>query len=597
MAEGHDLEGVRAELRRLGYLDQGFERFLLQDALRPRHGQGALLRLTAKIAALLGLALAPAIALLLAAVNGNLTANPLDALALSAHLLVPVGLGAGLAFLALAGVVLLAVRLYHVRRVETLALAVAVGVGAVGLALAFRAVRELTGSGHTWLVALFFVATPALLYGLVKLIYHGLVAFALLMTRDVRLRHLTFGRWLGLAVVVAGALLAMPALVSARGKASVSPPFLPTGHGERVLLVGIDGVLPEEVEYLLARGGLPAASRLVGSGGAMLRYPRRPEPPASFWTTVATGVEGPDHGVVALDSFRPVGVETPLARSGPLRFYWDAVLRPLGLAEYRPLLANRRRAFAFWELASRGGAPALAVNWWATFPAEPLPGLVVAHGAYQLLDDRAPGSLAPESERPAVAALAAAARREGSALAAALPAGERGSLDALALAPDRFYRAVARSRREQARAVALYLPAVDIAAAHLREESLPFGDLLREEVAAADALLGELGGGFGTIAVVFDPGRRRAGGEGRVLLWRRAGPCGAGGEIDAAQVGSALLRALGLPQSRELPPPPAGCRFAPPPLTVATYGEPHRPPPLGRDGGEYLKSLRSLGYL
>jgi hypothetical protein len=30
---------------------------------------------------------------------------------------------------------------------------------------------------------------------------------------------------------------------------------------------------------------------------------------------------------------------------------------PLGLAEQRPLLANRRRAPAFWELVARGGRP------------------------------------------------------------------------------------------------------------------------------------------------------------------------------------------------------------------------------------------------
>ena len=34
MTPGHDLDGVRSELRRLGYLDHGFERFLLQDALK-----------------------------------------------------------------------------------------------------------------------------------------------------------------------------------------------------------------------------------------------------------------------------------------------------------------------------------------------------------------------------------------------------------------------------------------------------------------------------------------------------------------------------------------------------------------------------------
>jgi hypothetical protein len=596
MAEGHDLEGVRTELRRLGYLDHGFERFLLQDALRPRHRQGALLRLTAKVAALLGLALAPAIALLLAAVNGNLGSNPMDALVLAAHLLPPVVLGGGLAFLALAGGMVLAVRIYHVRRIETLSLAVAVSVGAAGLAFAGRAVWELVGSGHAWLVALFFVATPLLLYGMVKLVYHGLVAFSLLLTRDVRLGHLTLGRWLALAVVVAGAILAVPAVVSARRHADAPPPFLPTGHGERVLLVGVDGVLPEELDYLLARGVLPGASELLANGGSMLRYPRRPEPPASFWTSIATGVAGPGHGVVALDSFRPLGVESPLARSGPLRLYWDAVL-PLGLAEYRPLLANRRRAFAFWELASRGGASALAVNWWATFPAEPLPGLVVAHGAYQLLQDGAEGAMAPQQQRAAVVSLARAARRESSPLAAALPAGDPKSVDALALAPDRFYRAVALRGQAQSRAVALYLPAIDIAAAHLAESSLPFADLVREELAATDALLGQVQGGFGTVALVFDPGRRRAGGEGRVLLWRQAGSCGATGDITATQVASALLRALGLPQSRELPPPPSACRFAPPPLTVATYGQPERAVSLGREGGEYLKSLRSLGYL
>ncbi|HSG38528.1 MAG TPA: hypothetical protein VLE27_02725, partial [Thermoanaerobaculia bacterium] len=73
MTSGHDLEGVRSELRRLGYLDHGFERFLLQDALRPRQTASTLLWLTAKVGLLAGMALALALALALAVANGNLT--------------------------------------------------------------------------------------------------------------------------------------------------------------------------------------------------------------------------------------------------------------------------------------------------------------------------------------------------------------------------------------------------------------------------------------------------------------------------------------------------------------------------------------------
>ena len=88
-----------------------------------------------------------------------------------------------------------------------------------------------------------------------------------------------------------------------------------------------------------------------------------------------------------------------------------------------------------------------------------------------------------------------------------------------------------------------------------------------------------------------------------MILWRRGGCAGAPGSagitarIRPETVASALLRALGLPQSAELPAPPAGCRWAPPPVVVAGYGEPRRGAPAGPEGAEYLESLRSLGYL
>jgi hypothetical protein len=596
---GHDLEGVRSELRRLGYLDHGFERFLLQDALRPRQPARTLLLLTAKVGLLAGLTLALILALALAVANGSLTASPLDLAALFLHLFPPLALATGLAFLALCGVILLAIRLYHVRRIETLSLVVALSAGAGLLAFALRIGREVLAEGRLSQVAVLALATPPVVYALIKLVYHGLLTLAIRFTDSAPLGRLFSRRWLGLAILSAIALLMVPAMVSARRAPVPAPAALPTAAGERVLLVGIDGVLPEETDYLMALGELRTMRRLAGEG-RWLTYRRRAEPPASFWTAVATGVPGPDHGVSSLDSFLPLGVKTPLARSGPLRAWWSRVEVPLGLAEYRPILANRRRAFTLWELASRGGDPSLAVNWWATYPAEPLPGLVVAHGAYQLLREGAEGAVAPPAARPRIEALARAMAAAGPdpRLTAALPPAAAASVLDRALRPDRFYREVfRRGLAARPEAAALYLPGLDIAAAGWRGGDVAFADLVRSELAEADRLLAHSLSGIGTVAVVLDPGRRRQGGEGRVLLWRRSG-CRAGrSAVAPPAVAAALLRALGLPQSEELPAPPAGCRWAPPPVVVAGYGEPRRGAPPGLESAEYLESLRALGYL
>jgi len=607
------LESVRSELRRLGYLNRGFERFLLQDAMRPRRPLRALLLLTVKVGAIAGLALALALGLLLAAANGGLASLSRDLPVLALHLFPPLALATGLAFLALCGLVVLVLRLYHVRHIETLALAAAVAAGAGGLAMAFWRGRELVAGAPPWHLAAIAVAAPAVIYLVVKLVYHGLLALAIRLTDAPPPARLFSRRWLGFAILSMAFLLTLPAVLSARRGDPAPPSILPMAPGERVLLLGIDGVLPEEADYLLAVGDLPAFGRLAREGGAVFSYPRSPEPPASFWTSVATGLPTPEHGVTALDSFLPWGAVTALARSGPLRSYWSAVEVPLGLAEHRPVLANRRSAFALWELAARGGAAVVAIDWWSTFPADPLPGLVVAHGAYQLLGQGTPGAVAPASAAPQLARLAAlvASRPEAPRLAAALPAAVAGSLRERALLPDRFYREVlarelAPGTADPPRAAALYLPGLDIAAAGWRGGGVAFADLLRGELQATDSLLASgltgAGSGIGTIALVLDPGRRRIGGAGRIILWRREGCRGAAkaGELSSVapeEVASGLLRALGLPQSGELPPPPALCSWPAPPAAVAGYGRPRREPPVAREGGEYLQNLRSLGYL
>lgn len=611
-ADPRHLERVRDELKRLGYLDHGFERFLLQDAFKPRRPLRALIGLSFKVGILAGTVLALVLAFALGAANGNLTVSPFDLLPLFLHLFPPIALTVMAGFLGLGVLLVLLLRLTHVRRIEGWSLGIALLAGAVTLFLALWRGPELWAESETWQLWLIALAIPLVLFLVVRVVYNGLLSLAISLTDATPRGRLFRRRWLAVAILGSVLLLVLPGVLAVeRRSRAEAPPSIPSAPGESVLLVGIDGVLPEEVDYLLARGELPAMAALAGLGGdvdedgVLAQYRRDPEPPAVFWTSIATGLPGSTHGVSALDSFRPLGVSTALAHSGPIRGYWSRIEAPLGLAEHRPLLANRRNAFTVWELASRGGQPVLAVQWWSTFPAESLPGLVVAHGAYPLLADGVAEAVAPPDRREIVETLrAAVARGAGSVAGQGLPAGAR-EVEERALAPDRFAREVFRRHLEiDPKVAALYLAAPDIAADGWRWGELAFADLVRSELAAADALIEEALPRFGSVAVVIDPGRRQrvAGStaiEGRILLWRRSGctPSRDLPELAPERVASGLLRALGLPQSEELTPPPELCPWSAPSGRLASFGQRRQPEAPSPDGREYLESLRSLGYL
>lgn len=645
----HELEQVRAELKRFGYLDHGLERLLLQDALRPRRLAATLAELLWKVALAGGTAVALAAALLLAALNTSahavgplLTETPLDVLPLLLHLLPPAAVTVAVLFLLLAAILTLTLRRWHVDREERLCLALAVfgaagvgvavvvlglasgfvgggsagggsaGSGSAGLVTSVQALLGLGGGSLTILV----LTLPPLLYLLLDLVYTGLLALAIKLTDEAPRHRQRTGAWIAAAVLLGLGLLVLPAWLTARPhvQTSTANRAWPAAPGQRVLLLGVDGVLAGEFDYLLQRGELPTlqswldgsqSSDKHGSEAGLGSYPHRQQEPAVFWTSVATGLPASDHGVAALDSFRPLGVSTPLANNGPLRLWWS-VERSLGLVEHRPILANRRRAFAAWELVARGGRPVLAVNWWSTYPAEPLPGLVVAHGAYQLLQqDATAGALASSAPEPIEAAQALHAEIEAESLGRLDLPGltkEAGrDLYAHAVRPDDYYLAVFEQALSlQPRVAALYLPGLDIVAAEWRargqgQGSLAYGDLVRRTLTRVDALLAEQAESFDTVVLVLDPGRRK-GREGRVVVRRRGEAC-EGGAVNPEAVASAVVRASGLPQSRELPEPPSLCPWAAAPDVLETFGQ--REGDAGRraEDQEYLENLRSLGYL
>ena len=130
----------------------------------------------------------------------------------------------------------------------------------------------------------------------------------------------------------------------------------------RVLLLGFDGLDPEAVDLLMSEGKLPnfARMRREGAYGRLRSF----EPMLSpiLWTTIATGRTPDAHGIghfVALDP-----------KTG----------------QSLPVTSDMRRVRALWEILGASGRTSEVVGWWATWPPEPIRGVLVSdHLAYHFL--------------------------------------------------------------------------------------------------------------------------------------------------------------------------------------------------------------------
>lgn len=161
----------------------------------------------------------------------------------------------------------------------------------------------------------------------------------------------------------------------------------PDRTGARVCLVGIDGATWDVALPLIARGELPAFRRFMQEGffGSMATLPLWSASPA-MWTSAATGVLPARHGItffVATVYDLPLGGRGIVIPSTP----WSVpvartleTLARLGVvrSQKAPVNGTMRRAPAVWEMAAAAGLRSLVLNWWASWPAEPVRGLMVS---------------------------------------------------------------------------------------------------------------------------------------------------------------------------------------------------------------------------
>lgn len=163
------------------------------------------------------------------------------------------------------------------------------------------------------------------------------------------------------------AFLVLGASLAACGKPSLpiptagpgDPPVIPeiahaAPEGRPVLFVGLDGADWELLDAYMREGRMPNLARLAREGRTGVLTTIQPPLSPLVWTTEMTGVSPLEHGILDFTRFHP--------KTG----------------EREPIPRDERRVPAVWNMASAGGRNVAVFGMWATWPAEPVRGVLIA---------------------------------------------------------------------------------------------------------------------------------------------------------------------------------------------------------------------------
>jgi hypothetical protein len=606
------VEAVREELRRLGYLDRGLDRFVLAGA-GGRSALAACARAAFRVGVAGGVLFGLTGALAAVGLDRRLLQEPRDLLVLTVYLVVAASVGVGvMAFLA--GLAAAAAGRRQARPpgptfARNLGIAVAI-LGLVYLALWLR--THLAGAP---LLAQAAAATVGAGLSLALGRFGTLAAVAVLVAGGLgtRLPEAAVSRHQLRPVLLAAALLFGVFLGAAsffsRDEAASGPDFAVVPTGVRVRLVGIDGLERRMTEQMLERGQMPHLAAILARG-ASARLQAEPERvPAIVWTTIATG-RGPEaHGIQSTGARRLAGLRTAFAFAEDRSPFVSALASAadlLRLTRAQPPSAVLRTVKTFWNVASEKGLRVGVVNWWATWPADAVNGYVVSDRAFFKLEKGGP----PEREVSPI--------EDFEKLRPLLDASVG---DERARRLDRFHTAAALRLRAASPPdlEAMYLSGLDIFTMQkLGEAAVADVATLDERLEAVrgyyrfvDGLVGELTEKLEAnelLALVGDPGRLARGSaespEGTLVLVGGPAQKTDLGRVSARDIAPTVLHLAGLPKSQELGGAvleaalDPGFRSAYPVRTVSSYGR--RPQTRATESAfdrDMLEELRALGYI
>lgn len=146
---------------------------------------------------------------------------------------------------------------------------------------------------------------------------------------------------------------------------AIAGPLLSCGGGSsdgKVIFLGIDGLDPLAIDLLMSEGKLPNFARLRQDGAYGRLISQKPILSPIIWTTIATGKTPGQHGIGHFVAADP--------QTG----------------ESLPVTSDLRQVEALWNIAAKAGRRPAVVGWWATWPPEPIDGLIVSdHTSYHFL--------------------------------------------------------------------------------------------------------------------------------------------------------------------------------------------------------------------
>jgi hypothetical protein len=604
------VDQVRDELRRLGYLEHGVDRFVLSGAGTTSAARASA-RAATRVGLLGGLLFGAALTLAAAGFDARLRREPRDLVVLSLYLFLAFALVTALATFTLGLAAAWWARRRQRRPGPTVSRNVGLALGIAGLgyvALWWRA--------HAWAAP---VPTQVLSIALGIALCAALGRFGALASVAVltaggmgdRLPEASLSRRRMVPLLAAAALLLGGALSAAAylsgASAASAPDFavVPTGLQLRVL--GIDGLDRRMAEQMIARGEMPHLQALLSEGAHGVLRAEPEQVPAIVWTTIATG-RGPEaHGILSTGARRLPGMSVPMPITGddPFARALRSATDLLRLGRAQPATSVLRGAKTFWNVASEKGLRVGVVNWWATWPADNVNGYVVTERALFKLEKGGPfeNETAPPEVFERLRALAVPARADD----------KPGAIDSFALDAARLLRGAAPLDVE-----AVYLPGLDIATMqHVGDGGVAdlAGldarlDAVRAHYRRVDGLLGQAAEGLAAtdvLLLVGDPGRlARRSGAAEGLFALRGAPARTGdlGSVSERDIAPTVLHLAGLPRSRELDGHVLEDALSPtfraahPLRTVASYGRrvPGRPAESAFDR-DMLEQLRSLGYV
>src|SRR5215204_4210432 len=370
------VDELRQQLRSLGYLDAGVDRFLLAPASGTRGPIALAVRFAVRVGVLSGLLLGPAAALGVSARLPDLISGTRDTIVVSIYL--------GAVFFMAAAALSFAVSLLtlaltrprgdtfgHRARSASRAAAVATGLATLlYLTLWWRSANA--GFGWSAPVWTAFALVVAVAISLLLAHAQRIATVAVLATAagpTAALPPVATRSWravgAGAAIAFAGAALLL-VLAAPADLPAPTPSLTVVTTGVRLRVIAIDGFeLATYLNHYVADtrffDALHSATPLAVHDTA---------DPARAWTTIATGTPPEVHGVHGIEVRRVAGIRGILPRRGGRISGLLADATDL-LRLTRPGLTSRdaRRVKTIWEVAEDAGLRAAVINWWATWPA------------------------------------------------------------------------------------------------------------------------------------------------------------------------------------------------------------------------------------